>query len=212
MTDRLAALEDIAASLVATELGHPVRVAIDGITASGKSTVAAALTSSIRERGRPAIHLTMDGFHHRRAYRHRQGRLSAEGYYWDAYDFESLISEVLVPLGPGGSGWYREGVIDLASDEALTTAAIEAPRNVILVVDGTFLQRSPLVEHWDRTVFVDTDFAVAQARGIERDSALLGGRDKAAEAFQLRYHAASRLYVDDVDPRTLATFVVDNNP
>lgn len=112
---------DIARTIARTDLGHPVRVAVDGITASGKSTVARALASSIRSLNRPAIHLTMDGFHHPRVHRHRQGRLSAEGYYWDAYDFESLIAEVLVPLGPGGSGLYREGVIDLQSDQRLNS-------------------------------------------------------------------------------------------
>lgn len=211
MTFDDAQLTDIAETLTRADLGHTLRVAVDGITASGKSTVAAALASRIRSLDRQAIHLTMDGFHHPRAHRHQQGRMSADGYYWDAYDFGSLISEVLVPLGPGGSRSYREGVIDLQSDRRLDSAPRRASKDAILIVDGTFLQRPPLDEHWDRTIFVDTDFDTARARGIERDAEHLGGRERADEAFHLRYHAASRIYVDDVNPKTRATFVVDNN-
>ncbi|MGH2881546.1 MAG: uridine kinase, partial [Solirubrobacteraceae bacterium] len=36
-------------------LGHPVRVAIDGITASGKSTLARDLTGAVGDHGRPVI-------------------------------------------------------------------------------------------------------------------------------------------------------------
>jgi uridine kinase len=157
----------------------------------------------------------MDGFHHPRARRHRQGRLSADGYYEDAYDFDALIANVLAPLGPGGSGRYRDSIIDLASDQATDAPPKTAPVDAILVVDGTFLHREPVQHHgttpgyWDRTVFVDTDFDTARTRGIERDRDLLGGPAKAAEAFDLRYHAASRRYLDEVDPRALASFVVD---
>lgn len=211
MTFEDARVLDIAETLACTDLGHPVRVAVDGITASGKSTVADAITRALGRLDRQSIHLTMDGFHHPRVHRHRQGRMSAEGYYWDAYDFDSLISRVLVPLGPGGSGSYCEGVIDLQSDRRLDTEPRHAPKNAVLVVDGTFLQRPPLDAHWDITVFVDTDFDTARERGTQRDSKLLGGRERATEAFHLRYHAASRIYVDTVNPKALATFVIDNN-
>jgi uridine kinase len=46
------------------DLGHPVRVATAGITASGKSTLARDLTDAVGERGRPVIHVSMGGFHH----------------------------------------------------------------------------------------------------------------------------------------------------
>ncbi|WP_327341046.1 hypothetical protein OG384_37395 (plasmid) [Streptomyces sp. NBC_01324] len=69
----------IADHLTAQDPGHPLRVAVDGITAAGKTTLARALVSAVAGRGRPALHLSMDGFHHPRAHRHRQGRDSAVG-------------------------------------------------------------------------------------------------------------------------------------
>jgi uridine kinase len=212
MTDeRSQTIREIAQLLCDITLDHPTRVAVDGITASGKSTLAAELTNDIAALGRPALHVTMDGFHHPRARRYRSGRQSADGYYDDAYDFDSLIDRVLRPLGPGGSREYVTAVIDLASDTPVENPPTSSPADALLIVDGTFLQKPPTNAHWNATIFVDTDFAAAHQRGVARDAERLGGRAEAAEAFDRRYHAASRRYVDEVHPGHTATVVVDNN-
>ncbi|MDJ0393280.1 hypothetical protein QMK17_08040 [Rhodococcus sp. G-MC3] len=76
--------------------------------------------------------------------------MSADGYYEDAYDFESLIEHVLQPLGPDGAGLYRRGIIVLASDTPTEAETLFSPTNAVLVIDGTFLHRAPLTEYWDR--------------------------------------------------------------
>ncbi|GHH33747.1 gamma-glutamylcyclotransferase [Lentzea cavernae] len=188
-------------------LGRPLRVAVDGITASGKTTLARELTALVAARGRSAAHLSMDGFHHPRAIRHRQGRDSADGYYLDAYDFSSFSRLVLEPLGPGGDRRYRSRIIDLRSDVAVDEPPVPAPDDLVLVVDGSFLQREL---EWDEVVFVDTPFAVARDRGTRRDTELLGGPEQAGHAFDQRYHAASRRYLDEVGPAERASVVVGN--
>ncbi|GGU58015.1 uridine kinase [Lentzea flava] len=205
ITPRDRVLGRIADHLVAQVSGHTLRVAVDGITAAGKTTLARELTAAVSARGRVAAHLSMDGFHNPRAVRHRQGRDSADGYYADAYDFASFRRLVLDPLGPGGSGKYRERIIDLASDTPIDEPPVEAPE--VLVVDGSFLQRDLV---WDEVVFVDTPFEVARERGTRRDTELLGGLEQARRAFDLRYHAASRRYLDEVDPAARATVVLGN--
>jgi uridine kinase len=187
--------------------GGPLRVAVDGITASGKTTLARELTAAVTARGRSAAHLSMDGFHHPRAIRHRQGRDSADGYYCDAYDFAAFERLVLEPLGPGGDRKYRERIIDLRSDAPIDEPPVEAPQDLVLIVDGSFLQREL---EWDEVVFVDTPFEVARDRGTRRDTELLGGLEQAERAFDQRYHAASRRYLDEVDPATSATVVLGN--
>lgn len=152
-------LDRIADHLVARRLGHPLRVAVDGVTAAGKTTLARELAAAVDARGRHGIHLSMDGFHHPRAHRHRQGRDSAAGYYADAYDFPTFARTVLDPLGPGGDRRYRERIIDLASDTPVDEPPVTAARDAVLIVDGSFLQRDLA---WDEVVFVDTAFAVAR--------------------------------------------------
>ncbi|HEX4394916.1 MAG TPA: hypothetical protein VH084_25745, partial [Mycobacterium sp.] len=93
MNRRTDVLRSLANSLIELQDQHPLRVAIDGITASGKTTLGNELTAAITERG-PVIRIPMDDFHHRRAHRYRQGKDSARGYYEDAYDFDTLSRRV----------------------------------------------------------------------------------------------------------------------
>jgi uridine kinase len=219
MTERIAAVgsgrpkivERVADHLVAQRVGHTLRVGVDGISAAGKSTFALELVAAVRARGRPAIHLSMDDFHHERAHRYRQGRDSAVGYYHDAYDFDALAKLVLFPLGPGGDGRYTARVLDLQNDTAFDEPPIDAPEHGVLIVDGTFLQRAELAGLWDETVFVDTSFSVARDRAIRRDAEIFGGVDQAARAVDNRYHAAARLYLDEFDPAEQATIVLGND-
>ena len=191
-------------------LGHPVRVAIDGITASGKSTLARDLTAAVGDRGRPVIHVSMDGFHHRRARRHRQGRESASGYYDDAYDFDALAQHLLKPLGPGGNRQYRTSVIDLHTDVATPASPRTAPDDAVLIVDGTFLQRPEVRDLWDERVWVDTAQEIARRWGVARDAEALGGNEAAERLFAERYHAASQIYIDAVAPAQCATVIFSN--
>lgn len=201
-------LDRIADHLAERRPGHPLRVAVDGITAAGKTTLARELTAALVERGRPAAHLSMDGFHHPRAHRHRQGRDSADGYYADAYDFPAFARTVLDPLGPGGDRRYRQRIIDLRTDTSVDEPPVLADEDVVLVVDGSFLQRDLA---WDEVVFVDTAFDLARARGSRRDAELFGGAEQAEHAFDHRYHAASRRYLAEIDPAARATVVVGND-
>jgi uridine kinase len=201
----------IADQLTAQRPGEPVRVAVDGITAAGKTTLAAELAAAVNDRGRAARHLSIDGFHHPRARRYRQGRDSAIGYYQDAYDFESFATLVLQPLGPGGERRYRTAILDLATDQRLDEPPVQAPPGLVLVVDGSFFQRPELAAYWDQVIWVDTGFDVAKARGARRDERHFGGLAQAEAAFDRRYHAASRIYLDDVDPRAQADIVLHND-
>ena len=211
---RREAITRLALRIVDRRLGHPTRVAIDGVTASGKSTLARELTAAVAALGppaRPVIHVSMDGFHHPRARRHRQGRESAVGYYEDAYDFTALAREVLEPLGPAGDRRYRTSVIDLHTDTATAEPPQTAPADAVLVVDGTFLQRPEVRDLWDERVWVDTPLPLARERGVARDAEQLGGRDAAQRLFVQRYHAAARLYIDAVAPAERATVIFGND-
>ncbi|MGH9007484.1 MAG: gamma-glutamylcyclotransferase [Acidimicrobiales bacterium] len=152
----------------------------------------------------------MDGFHHRREQRYRQGPESGLGYYEDAYDLVALGGLVLSPLGPNGDLCYAPRVIDLEADLPVEERMVADPES-ILVVDGSFLLRDELAGLWDEVVFVDTGFAEALVRGSRRDAAMFGGVQQAAERYRSRYHEASRIYLESVDPRSAATVVMENN-
>ena len=146
-------LAQIAARIVAVERPHPVRVAVDGVDAAGKTILADALVPFIEARGRPVIRASVDGFHNRSEIRYQRGGDSPEGYYRDSFNYAALLQDLLLPLGPGGNRQYRKAVFSLAENAPTHEPARAAPPNAILLFDGVFLLRPELIEQWDFSIF-----------------------------------------------------------
>jgi uridine kinase len=114
--DRTAILKELATKLSRVSIGRPVRVAVDGRTASGKSTIADEIASLIRVNGCRVIRTSIDGFHRPKAERYVRGRHSAEGYYYDARDLAAVRTFLLAPMGPEGNRLYRTQSFYLEND------------------------------------------------------------------------------------------------
>lgn len=202
-------LDGIADAIPSLPLPHPVRVAIDGRTASGKTTFADGLATVIEGSGRQVIRASIDGFHRPRAARHRQGRLSSDGYYEDARDLPAMSNLLLHPLGPGGGRSYATAAFDLEGDKPLKPVFRIATEDAVLIVDGTFLQRPELRPAWDFVVFLNVSEEEARRRGIGRDAPALGGRDATAELYYRRYGPAFARYEAECRPMEKADVVID---
>src|SRR5215212_1547927 len=137
-------IRDLAARIRRLSSPHPLRVAIDGRLASGKTMLADELAASLSRSGRSIIRTSIDGFHRPRAERYARGRNSAEGYYYDSRDLAAVTKLLLAPLGPGGDRGFRTQSFDLERERPVDQAASVAVANAILIVDGTFLQRPEL--------------------------------------------------------------------
>jgi uridine kinase len=208
--ERSAVLGSVARRLAASRPGHPLRVGIDGVCCSGKTTFSRELAGFVTAAGRTVVIVDSDGFHHVRARRYRQGRESAQGYYDDAYDLGSLAERVLLPLGPGGSRCYATRVHDLASDARIDDETARAPADAVVLFAATFIQRARLRDLWDEVIYLDVLEEVATARGVARDAGALGGPAAARSAYEARYMAACRLYVSQQDPCGRASILIDN--
>src|SRR5689334_3774481 len=99
-SERLAVLEDLATRIAKVTLKHPLRIAIDGRDASGKTKLSDELAELLRARDLPVIRASIDDFHRSKAERYARGRYSAEGYYYDSRDLSAFRDLLLVPLGP----------------------------------------------------------------------------------------------------------------
>jgi uridine kinase len=203
-------LDELAARIVARDAAHPLRVAVDGIDAAGKTTLADELVAPLRARGRPVIRASVDGFHRTRAERYRRGAASPEGYYLDTFDTAALCAALLLPLGPSGSRKYRRGSCDFRTDRPAHAPLEEAPANAVLVVDGVFLLRPELVAHWDYRIFVEVPFAVALERAMRRDLALFGSAEAVRVRYQQRYIPGQQLYFAAARPQERADAIVRN--
>ncbi|MGZ4032301.1 MAG: hypothetical protein ACXVP2_09120 [Tumebacillaceae bacterium] len=209
--ERKELISTLATHILSLDLGHPIRVGVSGITASGKTTFCKELASEIHQLGRQCVQTSIDDFHNPRELRYAQGRHSAKGYYEDAHDYRALREKLLEPLGPGGDRMYQLTSLDLATDVPLHPEPQQAPQELVLVVDGTFLYKDVINDYWDFRIFIDTDFDLALQRGSIREAHAFGSIEAAAQMFTDRYHAASRMYLDEATPRAKAQAILVNN-
>jgi uridine kinase len=203
-------LESLAGLILRIDRPHPVRVAIDGPDAAGKTILADELAPLIERSGRPVIRASIDGFHRPRAERIALGPESPDGYFLDSFDYPSLRAALLDPLGPGGSLRYRRRVFDFRVDRPVAAPEEVALPNAILVFDGIFLLRRELIDAWDFSIFVAVPFAEAQRRAAARDLALFGSEEEVLRRYAARYVPGQQLYFDQECPQAKADAVVDN--
>ena len=192
---------------------HPVRVAIDGPDAGGKTTLADELARAMAGRGREVIRASVDSFHRPRAQRYRQGRDSPSGCYEDTFDHTAIRQLLLEPLGPGGSRRYRRASFDFRTEAAVREPAATAGPDAILLFDGVFLQRPELADLWDLRIFVAVSFEVVlrRARARDLDLEVIGAADEIERRYLSRYIPAQRIYFAAVRPRDTADLVVVND-
>jgi uridine kinase len=197
----MAAIEDLAGRVLAVAADHPVRVAIDGRSAAGKTTLANALGDAVRSASpRTVIRAELDGFMTMVADRNAYPYDSAESYYRDAWDYPAIRAGLLIPLGPGGDRRYRTGPLDPPHI---------APDDAILLADGVFLQRPELDRFWDLRIYLDIGPDESLRRGIDRDRHWMGGAAEAEHRYRTRYLPGEQRYLAEVRPRERAQIVVD---
>jgi uridine kinase len=197
-------LQQLAEIIVSIKHSYPLRVAIDGIDAAGKTTLADELAPLIERQGRSVIRASIDGFHRPRQERYRQGRDSPEGYYKDSFDYARLREVLLMPLGPHGTGHYRRAVFDVGADAPLQTKEEVAALNAVLLFDGVFLLRPELEDMWDYRIFVNVDLEGALQRAVQRDLPRLGSQEAVRTHYLQRYFPGQRLYFQAVQPQRCA--------
>lgn len=202
---RDALLGQLAELIDALPAAGVLRVAIDGVDGAGKTTFADDLAAWLKALGRRVIRASVDGFHHPREVRYRQGRGSPEGFFEDSYDYAALRALLLDPLGPGGSGRYRRAAFDHRTDAPVLAPEEAARHGDVLLLDGIFLHREELRTTWDLSIFLDVPFEVSVPRMAGRDG---GPPDPAAPAHR-RYVEGQRLYLARCAPQRHASVIID---
>jgi uridine kinase len=186
-------------------------VAVDGLTAAGKTSFGHELAIALQRLARPTVRASMDDFKQpwRNARAQGYDRVSGEDYYRNAYDFVSARDLLLSPARPGGSGNVVLCAHDPLTGEDHRDKVVAVPAGAVLIVDSVFAFRPEYKAYWDYRIWLDVDPQLSLTRGITRDSAS-EGLETATQIHRNRYHVAEAIYVAEVDPRTLADVIVDN--
>lgn len=213
-TNRQFVIEQLAEMIAMIKMDHPVRVAVDGVDAAGKTKLADELVAPLKALGKIVIRASVDGFHNPRVLRYKQGLESPEGYYRDSFCHDAILGELLQPLGPGGSLHYRTRIYDFQTEKPVYEQPQVAPSDAILLFDGIFLLRPELIGHWDFKIFVDVDLATSVQRALNRDAPRGMGK-KGVENLRMRYNQryvpGQQIYLQEVYPKQKADVVLDNN-
>jgi uridine kinase len=201
----------LAEIILSVERPHPVRVAIDGCSAAGKTTLADELAQVLRDRTeREVIRAGIDYFKRAVELRTTYPVDSPEGYYLETWDDDAIRDRLLVPLGPDGNRRYTVGLRDPSAQRVLGMPVAMAADDAVLLADGAFLQRPELDVYWDLRVYVDVSFGEVLRRGIVRDQQWMDSAEAAEHRYLTKYIPGERLYVDQVRPQDRAQVVVDN--
>ena len=204
-------LDRLVGTIESVTIPHPLRVAVDGPPAAGKTTLADELALLLRTRGREVIRATTESFQLPRAQRYRRGEFSPEANYHDCFDYDTLRRVLLDPLGPDGDRRYQHAVYDLDTDTAVSQPATTAPADAVLLLDGVFLLRPELIDRWDLSIFVSAPFEQILDRARIRDLALLGSTAEVERRFRTRYIPAQKLYFAAARPADHADIIVHND-
>lgn len=204
-------LQEIAERIVRIKRSHPIRVAIDGVDAAGKTTLAEELVPLIQSHGRPVIRASIDAFHNSALIRYQRGTASPEGYYHDSFNYRALVELLLVPLGPEGTLQYCPAVFDHRTDSEIQFELKAAESNAVLLFDGIFLNRPELNKQWDFSVFIKATFEVTLARAMQRDLALFGSSEEARKRYEQRYIPGQEIYFEVCRPQERASIVIENS-
>lgn len=173
------------AELAGRPLGRPRVIAIDGRSASGKSTFAAELAAELP--GVAIVHTDDVAWHH-------------SFFEWS----KVLIDGVLDPVWSGRTVRFRPPVWD----ERGRDGAIEVPAETrTLIVEGVGAAREDLMPYIDVVIWIQSDASIARARGIARD-----GGDAAASAFWDQWMSAEIPFLARERPWDRADLVVTGTP
>ena len=170
--------------------GRPLLVAVDGRSASGKSTLSAALATALG--GAPVIHTDDLCWHE------------------PMFAWEHLLREVLTLL-------RRDGALDFVPPAWRTRGRSGSitvpPARPVVLVEGVGSSHREVADLLDVRIWVQSDDSLAERRGIARDVAEGTNGDAAeAERFWFEWIAAERRFLASDRPWERADLVVCGTP
>lgn len=201
----------LAKEIVSINVDHPTRVAIDGRSAAGKTTLANELAEAVRERRRGVLRASIDHFHYPgHKYRSQQEEWTAQSYYDDGFDYTSFTSFVLKPLGPGGNRSCRTALWDSFHDKEIPEQWHTVKDTDIAIIDGIFLLHPELINHWDYVIWLDIDNETMVNRAVQRDVAWVGSSQAVEEKYRGFWVPMHKRYEQLTSAPSRAHAVIDN--
>ncbi len=212
VTKRSAVLDELARAVSVISLPPPLRVAVDGFSAAGKTTLADELADLLQSRGRSVLRAELDDFHRPgHKYRSIRGEWTPALYLAEGYQYEVFRRVLLEPLGPGGDLRCRTGVWDSYRDEPIAEEWVEVDQDAIALIDGMFLLGPQLASHFDFGIWLEIGEETVISRARARDVAWVGSADEVEARYRRLWLPLHALYAHTLRPRDRADVVIQHD-
>lgn len=197
--------------IVSINVDHPTRVAVDGRSAAGKTTLADELAKAVRNLNHGVLRASIDHFHYPgHKNRSQQKEWTAQSYYDYGFDYTSFANYVLKPLGPGGNRRCRTALWDSFHDKEVPEEWHNVGNRDIAIIDGVFLLHLELASHWDYVIWLGIDNETMVNRALKRDVEWVGSTQVVEERYRQFWVPTHELYEQLTLAPSRANAFVDN--
>lgn len=181
---------------------------IDGISFAGKKVFAENLGKYLTLLGKEYIVVDLEDFH-RAEEESYKGEDPVEAYYFNGYNNEKLIDEVLKPFVKQGKLDKVVYCLDSTNDSFVNERHYQLSENGLMILLGTMMYREPLIRYFDMTVYMRVDYREAEHRASLMEEPIYG--EDPLEVYKTRNIPAQKMYVQRHDPFGDRDFVIDNS-
>jgi uridine kinase len=197
---------DLLADIVVSRT--PRIVGIDGPDCSGKTSLCSDLRACLLHKGVVARSFAVDDLLEPRAYRHRRGEWSVDGFLEDFFDYKLLIDGLLRPLTSAGRVRFWYSPMNATSGVRGERRCCAVDPGEVLLVEGLFLLTPDRRDYFDLKVRLECREVTVLDRALERDAGRLGDTTWVLRHYQAQCLPAQRRYRRFAQPRKVADVVL----
>lgn len=180
-------------------------IGIDGLGGAGKSTLSEKLCQKFEDNHYSTILLHLDDFIHIRTVRYNWAYPEWECYYDLQWRF-SYILEIIEKIKDSKEKYIDVDIYDKVND-SYYQQRYEKGENLIVIVEGIFLQRKEFRDVFDYMIYIDMQEKLRLDRVLKRDI-YIGSEQEIIDKYRKRYFPAEHKYVAEYQPQKSADLCV----
>lgn len=181
---------------------------IDGIDFAGKKVFASKLGKYLEMLGKEYQLVYLEDFH-RAVEESYKGEDPVEAYYFNGYNNDKLIEEVLQPYRRDGSIDRVVYCLDNSGDQFVNERHYQISNDGLMILIGCMMYREPLIHYFDMTVFMKVDYRESEHRASLVEAPIYG--IDPVELYRTKNIPAQKMYVQRHDPYDNRDFIIDNS-
>ncbi len=182
-------------------------IGINGVDTSGKTRFTELYSNYLDAIKVNNQILHMDDFHHPAAIRYR-GKNEVEAYYQNAFNYEQVMEEILLPF-------HKDGVLDrevvcleLDTDRYEAHRKFRLDETAVLLIEGVLLFREPILPYLEGKIYLHIPFEEVIRRASLRDVPRYG--EDFLQKYHNKYIPVQRHYLKEHNPMEISDIVIDN--